>query len=223
MSYTLYHTPLSASCRKLRVMLKEKDIPHQLTVEDVCNPRVEFYALNPAGEVPVLVTAKAQAVCGAYAIAEYLEEIHPEVQFFGATIEERAEVRRLVEWFDVKFEREVSQFIVFEKYFKRLMGYGEPSSEAIRAGRRNLGSHLDYVEHLLEQRNWLAGEYLTLADITAAAHLSCLDYLGDISWSGRESLKEWYALIKSRPSFRGLLEDKVQGFRPPSYYDNPDF
>lgn len=223
MAYTLYHTPLSASCRKLRVMLKEKDIAHTLQLEEVWNPRTEFYALNPAGEVPVLVTAKAQAICGHYAIAEYLEEAHPEVQFFGATIEERAEVRRLVEWFDAKFDREVTQFIVFEKVFKRLMGYGEPSSEAIRAGRRNLASHLDYMEHLLGQRNWLAGEYLTLADITAAAHLSCLDYLGDMPWSGRESLKEWYALIKSRPSFRGLLEDKVQGFRPSSHYDNPDF
>ncbi len=223
MGYTLYHSPLSASCRMLRVMLREKDIEHQLVLEDVCNPRTEFYALNPAGEVPVLVSTKAHAVCGAYAIAEYLEEMHPEVQFFGATPDERAEVRRLVEWFSSKFDREVSQFIVFEKYFKRLMGYGEPSSEAIRAGRKNLLTHLDYIEFLLKQRNWLAGEYLTLADIAAAAHLSCLDYLGDISWNDRESLKEWYALIKSRPSFRGLLEDKVQGFRPPSYYDNPDF
>ena len=171
----------------------------------------------------MLVTAKSQALCGAYAIAEYLEETHPEVQFFGATIDERAEVRRLVEWFDNKFDREVTQFIVFEKYFKRLMGYGEPSSDAIRAGRRNLAAHLDYINHLLSQRNWLAGEYLTLADITAAAHLSCLDYLGDVAWSARESVKEWYALIKSRPSFRGLLEDKVQGFRAPSYYANPDF
>ncbi len=223
MVYTLYHSPLSASCRKLRVMLREKDIEHQLQFEDICKPRTAFYALNPSGEVPVLVTSKMQSICGAYAIAEFLEESHPEVQFFGATIEERAEVRRLVEWFDSKFEREVAQLIVFEKYFKRMMGYGEPSSEAIRAGRRNLVSHLDYMEHLLEQRNWLAGEYLTLADITAAAHLSCLDYLGDMTWAGREALKEWYALIKSRPSFRGLLEDKVQGFRPPSHYDNPDF
>lgn len=223
MPYTLYHSPLSASCRKLRVMLREKEIEHQLVIEDVVKPRVEFYALNPAGEVPVLVTAKAQSICGAYAIAEFLEESHPEVQFFGASIEERAEVRRLVEWFDQKFEREVSQLIVFEKYFKRLLGYGEPSSEAIRAGRKNLGAHLDYMEYLLEKRNWLAGEYLTLADITAAAHLSCLDYLGDMHWDAREALKEWYALIKSRPSFRGLLEDRIQGFRPPSYYDNPDF
>ncbi len=223
MGYTLYHSPLSASCRKLRVMLREKEIAHQLVVEDVCHPRVEFFALNPAGEVPVLVSTKMLSVCGAYAIAEYLEEMHPEVQFFGATPEERSEVRRLVEWFDLKFEREVGQLIVFEKYFKRLMGYGEPSSEAMRAGRKNLASHLDYMEHLLAQRNWLAGEYLTLADITAAAHISCLDYLGDMHWDSREAVKEWYALIKSRPSFRGLLEDKIQGFRPPSHYDNPDF
>ena len=102
--------------------------------------------------------------------------------------------------------------------FKRLLGYGEPSSEAIRAGKRNIVYHLDYIAHLLGSRNWLAGEYLTLADISAAAHLSCLDYLCDVSWDEHPSVKEWYALIKCRPAFRGLLDDRVQGFKPPAHF-----
>lgn len=221
--HTLYHTPLSPACRKLRVMLKEKDIAHQLAEEQPWLRRPAFFALNPACEVPVLTTLKGHAVCGSYAISEYLEELYPEVQFFGASIDERAEVRRLVEWFDVKFDHEVTQLTVFEKVFKRLMGYGEPSSEAIRAGKKNLSAHLEYMDFLLKQRNWLAGEYLTLADITAAAHLSCLDYLGDVNWEEKQRVREWYALIKSRPSFRGLLEDRTHGFRPPAHYGDPDF
>lgn len=221
--HTLYHTPLSPSCRKLRVMLKEKDIAHQLVEEQPWQRRPAFFALNPAGEVPVLTTLKGHPVCGAYAISEYLEETYPEVQFFGASVDERAEVRRLVEWFDVKFNQEVTQLVVFEKVFKRLMGYGEPSSEAIRAGKKNLSAHLEYMDFLLRQRNWIGGEYLTLADITAAAHLSCMDYLGDVAWDEKDRVHEWYALIKSRPSFRGLLDDRAQGFRPPSHYADPDF
>lgn len=220
---TLYHTPLSPSCRKLRLMLKEKSLAHQLVNEEFWARRVEFFALNPAGDVPVLITEKNQPICGAYAIAEYLDEAFPDVQFFGNTPMERAEVRRLVEWFDVKFEREVSQLILFEKVFKRLMGYGEPSSEAIRAGKKNISYHMDYIAHLLLSRNWLGGEYLTLADISAAAHLSCLDYLGDVAWEQYPSVKEWYALIKCRPAFRELLEDRVAGVRPPAHYTDPDF
>lgn len=220
---TLYHTPLSPACRKIRLMLKEKSLPHTLVAEDVAARRTVFFAMNPAGEVPVLVTDKQYPLCGAYAIAEYLDETYPDVQFFGNTPLERAEVRRLVEWFDGKFEREVSQLILFEKVYKRQMGYGEPSSEAIRAGKRNIAYHMDYIAHLLQTRNWLGGEYLTLADIAAAAQLSCLDYLGDVDWEQHAGVKEWYALIKSRPAFRELLEDRIQGFRPPSHYTDPDF
>lgn len=220
---TLYHTPLSPACRKIRLMLKEKAIAHELVAEEPWARRIEFFAMNPAGEVPVMVTDKGQPICGAYAIAEYLDEAFPDVQFFGNTPTERAEVRRLVEWFDSKFEREVSQLILFEKVFKRLMGYGEPSSEAIRAGKKNISYHMDYIAHLLLTRNWLGGEYLTLADISAAAHLSCLDYLGDVAWEQHPSVKEWYALIKCRPAFRELLEDRVQGFKAPAHYTDPDF
>ena len=219
----LYHSPLVPTCRKVRLMLREKNIAHTLVQEDFWNRRVEFFSLNPAGEVPVLVTEKNQAIVGSYAICEYLDEQFPDVQFFGNSTTERAEVRRLVEWFDIKFEREVTQLVLFEKVYKRLMDYGEPSSEAIRAGKRNMSYHLDYIAHLLLHRNWMAGEYLTLADIAAASHLSCLDYLGDVSWEEHPSVKEWYALIKCRPAFRELLEDRVQGFKPVAHYTDPDF
>lgn len=222
--HVLYHTPLSPACRKIRLMLKEKSISFQLKQEDYWQRRMEFFVLNPAGEVPVLMVEKVlQPIVGAYAICEYLDEKFPEVQFYGNTPEERAEVRRIVEWFDVKFEREVSQNILFEKVFKRVMGYGEPSSEAIRAGKSNLRFHLDYIAHLLSNRNWLAGEYLTMADITAAAYISCLDYLGEIDWDYKEPVKEWYSLIKSRPAFREILDDKVHGFTPPDCYKDLDF
>lgn len=222
-SPTLYHTPLSPACRKVRVMLREKEIDVEAIEEDVWERHIEFFALNPAGEVPVLVVEGGRAVCGSYAICEYLEEVYPEVQFFGNSPDERAEVRRLVEWFDLKFSREVTDNVLFEKVFKRLMGYGEPNSEALRAGKKNLSYHLDYISHLLSTRNWLAGDYLTLADISAAAHLSCLDYLGDVNWDYHAAAREWYALIKSRPSFRPVLEDRITGFRPPAHYNDPDF
>ncbi|MEJ0010702.1 MAG: glutathione S-transferase family protein [Alphaproteobacteria bacterium] len=119
---TLYHSPLQPASRKIRLMLREKNIAHELKQEDFWQRRIEFFALNPAGEVPVLTTDKGQPVCGSYAIAEYLDETFPEVQFFGNSPLERAEVRRLVEWFDSKFAREVDELIPLEKMFKRLMG-----------------------------------------------------------------------------------------------------
>ena len=93
----------------------------------------------------------------------------------------------------------------------------------IRAGYLNLKPHLEYLGWLAETRHWLAGPALSLADFAAAAHLSALDYTGDVDWSLNDAAKEWYARVKSRPCFRGLLADRVSGTAPPDHYGNLDF
>jgi len=173
----LYHTPLSPYCRKIRILLREKDLAFELVNENVWERRREFFALNPAGEVPVLVEESGLPLCHSNAIMEYLEEAYPDTPFLGDTVEKRAEVRRLIGWFDTRFYNEVVENLLFEKVYKRLWHYGEPSSEAIRAGKKNILYHLDYIGHLLQESPWLAGDKFTLADITAAAHISALDYL----------------------------------------------
>lgn len=218
----LYHTPLSPFCRKIRMLLKEKDLAFELVNENPWERRREFFALNPAGEVPVLVDGR-RTIAHSTAICEYLEEAYPELGFLGESIEERAEIRRIIGWFDTKFNFEVTENILFEKVYKRLWSYGEPSSEALRAGKRNIAYHLDYIAYLTQDSQWLAGSRLSLADMTAAAHLSTLDYLGDVNWDAHPRAKEWYALIKSRPSFRNILMDRVMGLKPPAHYENPDF
>lgn len=220
---TLYHFPLSPVCRKVRLYLAEKNLPFQLQIEKIWERRAEFFTLNPAGEVPVLVEPDGQAVVDAQAIVEYLHEIYPTPNLLGVDAVARAETRRLVAWFDGKFNREVSAYLVDEKMLKRYLGLGEPNSQAIRAGKANIGHHLDYIAYLVERRNWLAGDFLSIADLTAAAHLSCIDYLGDVPWDGHPAAKQWYARIKSRPSFRALLADHVPGIQPPKHYANLDF
>ena len=64
---------------------------------------------------------------------------------------------------------------------------------------------------------------MTVADFAAAAHLSCLDYVGDVDWTRNPGLHEWYAKIKSRPAFRSILADLVAGFTPPEHYADLDF
>ena len=123
---------------------------------------------------------------------------------YWAAVLPSAEVRRLAAWFDLKFEREVTRNLVDEKIMKRFLGLGEPNSQAIRAGSANIHTHLDYISYLTEERRWLAGNDFSLADISAAAHLSCVDYLGDVPWGDHELAKEWYARVKSRAFARFL-------------------
>jgi len=219
----LYHTHLSPFCRKIRMLLKEKSLEFELVCENPWDKNLGFFALNPAGEVPVLVEENGMVVSGSYAIGEYLEDIYPQCTLIGQMPAERAEVRRLVDWFDHKFDFEVTQKILFEKVFKHYMQCGEPDSSAIRTGKANMLYHLDYIGYLATERYFLAGDAPTLADLAAAAHLSALDYLGDVPWEYNQAARNWYALMKSRPSLRCILIERVRGVRPPVYYENPDF
>jgi glutathione S-transferase len=219
----LYQLPLSPFCRKVRLALSEKRIPVDLRLERIWERREEFLAVNPAGTVPVLQEANGLTISDSYAICEYLDEAYPDYPLLGRTLAERVEVRRLVAWFDGKFYAEVTRNLLYEKQQKRLLGRGNPDAAAIRAGYANLKPHLEYIGWLAETRAWLAGHSLSLADIAAAAQLSALDYLGDVDWSLNDAAKDWYARIKSRPSFRGLLGDRVSGLEPPAHYADLDF
>ena len=222
---TLYQLWLSPFCRKVRLVLEEKGLACELRVEKTWQRRPEFLALNPAAEVPVLVERNGAVIIDSQPICEYLEDTAPDpaLDLLGADAAARAETRRLVNWFDVKFYNEVTANLLEEKINKRFMGMGEPNSQVIRAGHRNIGTHLDYIAFLTERRRWLAGERITLADFAAAAHLSCLDYLGDVSWSDHAGARDWYGRIKSRPSFRPLLADHIAGLPPPKHYADLDF
>jgi len=219
----LYHLPLSAPCRIVRLALAEKRLEFQARVEKVWERRAEFLSLNPAGDVPVLIEPDGTTLTDAWVIGEYLEETYREVPLLGTTVLDRAETRRLVVWFDRKFAFEVSDNLAGEKILKRLLKQGQPNSDAIRAGLMNIHYHLDYIAYLAEQRRWLAGDALSLADLAAAAHLSVVDYLGNVPWDKHPEAKDWYARIKSRPAFRPLLSDTVPGMAPAAHYADLDF
>lgn len=219
----LYHLWLSPYCRKVRLALREKGLEFELQVERAWERREAFLALNPAGQVPVLVEEDGKAYADSLAICEYLDEAYPDRPLIGFDPPRRAETRRLVAWFDGKFAREVTENLLGEKHYRRLMGAGQPNSEFMRAGQHNLHYHLDYIAYLAERRTWLAGDDFSLADIAAAAHLSALDYLGDVPWDEHPGAKDWYARIKSRPSFRPILGDHIPGQPPPRHYADLDF
>lgn len=218
----LHHFPLCPFSRKVRVAFLEKELLAELVAVDPWQQPDQVVALNPAAEVPVLED-EGHIIADSWAICEYLEETRPEPRLLGRSPHERAEVRRLVAWFDVKFVREVTDLIWGEKLLKRVRDHDTPNSTAVRAGLANIHAHLDYIGFLFECRNWLGGEQLSLADITAAAQISVLDYLGDVPWDRHPEAKLWYARIKSRPSFRPLLQDRLIGLKPASHYDDLDF
>jgi glutathione S-transferase len=227
---TLFHQPLDPRSRFVRLVLGEYGLDARLVDERFWERREQFLVLNPAGAVPVLIDEGQPPIPGAAIIAEYLEETrapNPPDALFPHDPGARVEVRRLTSWFNDKFHDEVSGPLTNERIFKRFMtleqGGGPPDTDAIRAARHNIRYHIAYVGWLVRTRNFLAGDRLTYADLAAAAHLSVADYLGDVPWNEDDVAKNWYARVKSRPSFRPLLADTIAGLNPAPNYADLDF
>ena len=214
LSRSLHHFPLDPASRQVRLALGEKRLLFSEVSERYWEPKASLEAMNPSGLTPILVElqgAQRLVICESRAILEHLEEQYPQPDLLGTDPATRAEARRLVQWFERKFDNEVNAYILYEKMDKRLLGLGAPDMANLRQGRENLRAHLAYLESLLANRDWLAGPRLSQADFAAAAHISVIDYFGDVPWREFSAAKTWYMKIKSRPCFRPLLADRWPG------------
>jgi glutathione S-transferase len=221
--WQLFQFPICPFSRKVRLMLGEKGVPHELVRESPWLRRDEFLDMNPAGQTPVLADEKGTILIDSNAICEYFEETIEKSPMIPGTAVNRAEVRRLVALFDDKLYSEVVGPLLEERMKKRLINRDPPDTRVLREAMKIANGHLDYLDYLLDHRRWLAGPVLSLADLTAAAHLSVADYLGGLDWRGHKQTMEWYAVMKSRPSFRPFLGERMEVIVPPPHYDKVDF
>lgn len=222
---TLYHYPLHPGCRAVRMCFAEKKLKLREVVIDPWHPDDKFLSLTVEQVPPVLTDLSqggAVTIAGTLTLCEYADEASSRHPLIPGERHERAEVRRLGTWFGQRFDHEVNALILPEKLETVFLG-GTPDPDALREGRAALREHLSYMTWLLSIRDGLAGPAFTLADVVAAAHLSCLDYLGEVPWREFPDVKDWYQAIKSRPSFRPFLADRVPGIRPPRHYADLDF
>ena len=219
----LYHYPLDPFCRQVRLTLLEKSIPVGLILEKPWERRAAFLEKNPLGTVPLLVEPDGHMLSGVNAICEYVNEIKSVPNLLGETPRGRAEIRRLTEWLNGAFYQDAVYPIISERVIKVVQTHEAPSSSVIRIGRDNLAKYLKYIDWLAGRRAYLGGRSLSLADLSAAAHLSVLDYLGELNWGTLQEGSTWYAKMKSRPTFAPLLSDVAAGVLPSEHYGDLDF
>lgn len=214
----LHHFPLSPFCRKVRLVLGEKKIAFESIAERPWEQQAELSAW------PRFVESDGDSLTDARAIAEYLEEKYREPALLPQEVRARAAIRALVNHFDEKLFAQVTAVILRERVLKRFdkVSNRDPDLSSLRTSFDALRDHLAFIGSRADANGCLAGS-LSLADLTAAAHLSCIDYFGDVPWQSYPSAREWYARIKSRPSFRPLLSDNLPGFTPVPHYADLDF
>jgi glutathione S-transferase len=221
--WQLYQFPLCPFSRKVRLLMSEKGIGYELWRENPWERREDFINMNPAVRTPVLHEPERRiTLCDSRAICEYFEETVERNRMINGTATDRAEIRRLVALFDEDFYDAVTAPMMHERMKKRLVLRQSPDSRILREAMRLANDHLDYIDYLIDHRPWLAGATMSLADLAAAAQISVADYLGGLDWSGHEQARGWYSVFKSRPSFRPLLAERMDGIQPPSHYPDVD-
>lgn len=219
----LHHYPLHPSSRFARLQFGEYGIEVSLHTRVPWDVTSELLALNPAGSLPVFEDEDEGCVPGARVMCEWIEDVYEGAYLMPSSAAERAEVRRIIDWFEVKFASEVSEPLFRERVFKHFEKNQPISSQNLRQAISNAHVHMGYINFLAGQEAWLAGRTISLADMAAAAHLSVLDYFGDIKWDDFPDAKTWYMKMKSRPAFRPLLADVVVGLAPSAHYAVIDF
>ena len=222
----LYHFPFDPASRAARLALGEARIEFADTVVRPWEDGCPVASLNPSGMPPVLQiteSGRSLTLCETAAILGWLEDRSKEPFLMPVDPAERAETRRLVGWFGRRFNDEVDAVLLHERMEKPLLRLGPPEARALRAGREALRAHLAMLEGLLASRDALTGRRITQADMVAAAHLSVLDYFGEVAWAAYPALKTWYMKLKSRPCFRPLLADRFPGVQPSAWYHDLDF
>ena len=218
----LYHYPLCPFSRQIRILLEDLQLEYTLVKEEYWLRPHSLLKLNPASTVPVLKEPQGLVAHDIYAILEYLHDSH-NIFDSSFTIEDKARIRTMIAWCNNKFFREVTKIYVDEKIIRLLTRKGSPRTDFMRVARTNLDQHIKYFTKQLQKYGYLCNTNLTIADIALASHISVLDYFGLVNWARYPELKEWYIIIKSRPSFRKLLRDYIPGFTPAPHYAELDF
>lgn len=218
----LYGMSFCPFWRKIKFGLLEKGIETVDQLEKAWDPSVDLVRLNPTGELPVFQDDTV-VCCNDYVACEYIESTYPQPHLMGVNPVQGVEIRRIMSWFDRIFYQDVYMTLFYERALKRHIEKKGPETSALKAGRSFLHGHMVMLNHLADMRTYLDGVGFSWADITAAAHLSCIDYLGDIHWESFPALKEWYMKIKSRPCFRLFLNHSFPGLPPSLWYRPLDF
>ncbi|MDX1917138.1 MAG: glutathione S-transferase family protein, partial [Rickettsiaceae bacterium] len=179
---TLYHYNLCPISRMIRILLQEQHIQHELIKVEYWREQKKLFLMDPLGEIPIIVTPQGAQIVGLYPCVEYCMSLTPNFHLCQFTQTELAEIRRLIYWINVRFNKEVTSYIISEKLIKLLSKKDALRTEFLRAARINFLHHMNYFYELVQKNGSVASERLSVADIFLASHISVLDYFGEINW-----------------------------------------
>ncbi len=204
----LYDCRSAPSPRRVRIFAAEKGFDLDLVAVDLVSGeqfRAEFRKINPDCVVPVLELDDGTHLSEVIAICHYLEEIKPEPALFGTTAAERA----VTLMWNAKAEQQGLWALAdaFRNTAKGLKGHALPGPdkyeqipELAERGRSRVTAFFGKMNDRLGQREYLAGDSYTIADITAMVLADFAARLKIGFVEDNANLQRWYDKVSARPS-----------------------
>ncbi|GAA3982785.1 glutathione S-transferase [Comamonas faecalis] len=193
----------SPAPRCLRMFLLEKDLQLPATLVDVFagdNRAPAYLARNPAGQTPALQLDDGTVLAEAVAIAEYLEELHPEPALIGRTAAERAFTRQ---WWR-RVELNITEFIHNAYHYAEGLERFAPRIPVVPEGaaglKRVVQDRLKWLDAMMGDNPWLCGQRFTCADIWLYVWLDFADGVGQPWDRSLPRIAPWFERVAARPS-----------------------
>lgn len=199
----LYWHRFSLMPWRVRLALHEKSLAYESVMTDLSarQERTEFLKLNPFGQIPVLVDGDL-VMAESMAIVEYLDEKYPDPALMPSDVEARAIARKLMCWSTDYWPLPWKQWIA--PYLPENVA-GAWTKASVAEGHAGLCQHLDILAPMLEENDWLVGDY-SLADICYGPLVLMLQPMGfEAEITQRPSILRWINRFKERQAVKEAL------------------
>ena len=198
----IYDFPMAPNPRRVRIFLAEKNIEMVYVHVDITkgeNRTAPFIEKNPMGGLPVLEFDDGTYLTESVAICRYFEGTYPTPPLMGTDPRDIA----FVEMWNRRMELEVFAPLAnhlqhTHPLFKDRVNQLPEFAEA----RLDHGTkRLEWLDSILTQRQFVAGDRYTIADITAQVAIDISGAMGGFTIpAGARHLKRWHEAVSSRPS-----------------------
>ena len=165
----LYASAASSFARKIRVMLLEKAVEHELELVNLWEPN-ELHHVNPLGKVPALRLDDGRVLISSPLLADFIDSSYPSPRLIPEDLQPRTEVRRWEALADGSMDA-VSATL----YEMRFHDEAKRSEVWMDRQRKKFEGGFKTLEAMLDGRRWCVGDAMSLADISVACHLGFIN------------------------------------------------
>lgn len=196
----IYGFPLSPFVRKVHLVAAEKGVEIEMVIGNPAAPAEEFLAASPFRKIPALVDGDF-SLADSTAIVTYIDALHPNPPITPGD----ARAKSKAVWFDEFADTilvSAGGKIVFNRFVAPKVMGRPGDEEAAKQGEVELAPMLDYLESVAPAQGWLAGDDFSIGDISVAAMLRTLGYVGyEPDAAKHPATAAWYERVKARPSW----------------------